>query len=108
MLHVQPRLIRGPHQKAAFAHIGGACSTAQGACFGIQLDPFGNLIAGLGSFQGVGELLVGVDQEIGIGECPGWDAVGEAFALTEFRRLEGNGPQNRPVIHVLHGEAQGL
>nr|WP_255613816.1 hypothetical protein [Synechococcus sp. MU1617] len=108
MLHVQPCLIRGPHQKAAFAHIGGACSATQGACFGIQLDPVGNLIAGLGSFQGVGELLVGIDQEIGITKCSGWDAVGEAFALTEFRRLEGNGTQHRPVIHVLNGEAQGL
>ncbi len=108
MLHVQPGLIRGPHQKAAFAHIGGACGAAQRSRFGIQLDPVGDIRSALNGLQGVGELLVGINQEIRVAERPGWNAVGEAFTLAEFRRLEGHRPQNRAVIHVLHGEAQGL
>ena len=108
MLHVEPRLVCGPHQKAAFAHIGGACGAAQRSRFGIQLDPVGDIRSALNGLQGVGELLVGINQEIRVAERPGWNAVGEAFTLAEFRRLEGHRPQNRAVIHVLHGEAQGL
>ena len=108
LLHVEPRLVRGSHQEAAVAHVGGACGAAQRACFGIQLDPFGKLITAFADLQREGELLVGIDQKIGIAECSGWNPVSEAFSLAECRRLESHIPQHRPVIHVLNGEAQGL